>query len=238
MALVVQVRIVEIFTLLIFQIGIIFLFPIRILFGRLVVFLRLLRLLLQLLLAALFGRFCHLVCGGQHQRKGPALQGGALLNDSNITQLFCELLKHFPPDVRMGHLPSTETQRKLYLVTCQQEAAGLFCFHVHIVGIGAWAQAHLFHLNLFLMLSRFPILFALFVAKLPVVHQAADGRGGVGRNLNKIQILLFGQFEGFVCGKDAELIPLRTNNPHLAGPNTIIQTIPIPRSRRFSRSIQ
>ncbi len=72
------------------------------------------------------------------------------------------------------------------------------------------------------MLLGFALFLFLLIEILPVVHDAAHGRLRGGRNLNQIQILFAGFFEGFVRRHDAKLLPIVINHADFARPNAIV----------------
>jgi hypothetical protein len=67
----------------------------------------------------------------------------------------------------------------------------------------------------------------LLVAKLAIVHQAADRRRGVGRHFHKIQFTFFGEALGLLDADDANLCPVLIDEPYFTGTDTVVDAKPI-----------
>jgi hypothetical protein len=94
-----------------------------------------------------------------------------------------------------------------------------------IVGFGA--QTHLLEFGLLLMLAGLAFFLALLVAKLAIVHQAADRRRGVGRHFDKVQVAFFGEALGLLDTDDTNLCPVLIDEPYFTGTNTVVDAKPI-----------
>ena len=73
-----------------------------------------------------------------------------------------------------------------------------------------------------LMPARLALLPALLVAKLAVVHEAADGRHRVGRHLDQVEATLARHLERIECRDDADLLPFLVDQPDLADADALI----------------
>lgn len=112
----------------------------------------------------------------------------------------------------MTELTAPEADGDLNLVAVLQEADGVVALGFKIVGIDAEAQTNLFDLNRFLILSGFLFPFGLLEAILTVVHYLANGRNGVGRNVDKIEIFCVGRIDRLIDGQDSELRAVRIDD--------------------------
>ena len=105
----------------------------------------------------------------------------------------------------MGHLPAAEAHRDLHPVALGQELLGVAQLGVEIADVDARGHAHLFDLHHVLVFPGLLLPLGLLEAELPVVHELAHGRGGVGGDLHQVQALLVGQALALRRGHDAQL---------------------------------
>ena len=74
-----------------------------------------------------------------------------------------------------------------------------------------------------LILPGFLFLLALLEAELPVIHQLAHGRNGLGRDLHQVQALLVGDFQRLRGSHDAQLLTLSANQADLLVVDVLVQ---------------
>src|SRR5690606_22492943 len=103
-----------------------------------------------------------------------------------------------------------------------EEPAGVVHLHLKIVIVDFGAHAELFDRDALLLLAGFPLPFALLVLPLAVVHDAAYGRGRVGRDLDKVEVVTLGGFEGLLGSEDADLVSLRVDDAHPSAANLLV----------------
>ena len=94
---------------------------------------------------------------------------------------------------------------------------------VEVMSIRTRPKPHLFQLRVVLAFSSFPFLLLLFVKILTEVHDLADRRIGIGRDFNKIQVLLPSQTES-ILDVIYTVITLRVYDAHMQGANVIVDT--------------
>ena len=94
----------------------------------------------------------------------------------------------------MSHFAAAEANRDLYLISVFQKLQRVtyFCFEVMRVNIKR--HADFFHFYDLLVFSRFFFLLSQFEPIFAVVHNAADRRRCLRRDLDKIKILSPRQF--------------------------------------------
>jgi hypothetical protein len=68
-----------------------------------------------------------------------------------------------------------------------------------------------------LPLFGFLVLLGLFIAKLAIINQAADGRVRIRGDLNEVDPLCARQIKGFLQREHSVLMPVGANNTHFAG---------------------
>src|SRR6202041_538466 len=131
-------------------------------------------------------------------------------------------LQNLPPQPGPRHFTAAEKYRGLYFVALIQEAKHVVLLGLVIVVVHIDAELDLFYGDRLLVLLGFALFFLLLVEILPVVHDAAHGRLRGGRNLNQVQILFAGFFDGFERRHDAKLLPFVINHADFARPDAII----------------
>ena len=82
-----------------------------------------------------------------------------------------------------------------------------------IVVIDMGTELELLDLPCTLVLFHGVGLLALLVLELPVIHELADGRLGVGRNFDKVEARFFGFLDRNDCGDDAKLLAICADQP-------------------------
>ena len=92
----------------------------------------------------------------------------------------------------MRHFAATETQGDLYLVAVFQKLEHAAHLDFVIVGIGVRAELDFLDLDDLLLLACFGFFFLGLVFELAKVHDLADRRNGIRRNLYQIKPGLFG----------------------------------------------
>ena len=95
---------------------------------------------------------------------------------------------------------------------------------VDVADVGSGMELDLLHLRAPLGLARLLRLDGLFVLELSVVHDLADRRHRIGRNLNKIQPAVLRQPLRIARRHDAEHLSLSIKNANLRNANLVVYT--------------
>lgn len=127
----------------------------------------------------------------QRRHHAAAFHAGGLLHHGDVVERVQDLLQHFASAVVMGVFASAEDDVELDLVAAGEKAAGALDLDVDVVLAGFGAEAELFELRA-MSLGASGALLPL-IADLAVVHDAADGRPGVGSDLDEIESGFAGQ---------------------------------------------
>ena len=90
--------------------------------------------------------------------------------------------------------------------------------------VGLWSETNFLDHEFGGLGLLFLGVFALLELELLVVHHAAHGGLGLGRNQDEIQFLPLGDFEGLLDGINA-LLHVVTHQAHLAGTNFIVDQV-------------
>ena len=80
----------------------------------------------------------------------------------------------------------------------------------------------LFHLDDFLLLARFAFAFLLFVFELAEIHDLADRRVRVWRNLNQIEAGISGELHGFGGMNHPDIVTIGADQANFGGTDFII----------------
>ena len=97
------------------------------------------------------------------------------------------------PLLGVGHLATAEHDGDLDLVALTEETKHVTLLGLVVARIDLGAELHLLDLDLGLVLARLLGLDRLLVLVLAVIHDAANGRIGVGSDLYQIETLVFGK---------------------------------------------
>ena len=93
----------------------------------------------------------------------------------------------------MSHLATAEHDGDLDLVALGEEAKHVTLLGLVVARIDLGAELHLLDLDLGLVLARLLGLDRLLVLVLAVIHDAANGRLGIGSDLDQIETLILGK---------------------------------------------
>jgi hypothetical protein len=120
-------------------------------------------------------------------------------------------------EVLVRHLAAPEAQRHLHLVAGFEEAGHVAHLDVVVMGVRVGTELHLLDLDRLLLLARLGFAFLLFVLELAEIHDLADGRIGVGRNLHQVEAGLRGHVHGLGGVHDADVFAVRADQADLGG---------------------
>jgi hypothetical protein len=95
------------------------------------------------------------------------------------------------------NLSSAEEHGHLAAVAVLQEAADVLQLRLVVMFVGLGTELDFLDLNDRLFLFGFLLALLLLVLELPVVHDAADGRIGVGGHLDQVEALALRHGQGF-----------------------------------------
>src|ERR1700748_1501228 len=133
----------------------------------------------------------------QHHHDLAALEPRVLLDLRKSGDVRLDLVEQLGADLLVGHFPAAIAQGDLHLVAFLEEALHRAHFHVVIVIVDHRPQLDLLDLDDFLLLAGFGGFLLRRIFVLPVVHDLADGRTDVRRNLDQIHA-------GFGCHSDRD----------------------------------
>src|SRR5471032_3214110 len=120
------------------------------------------------------------------------------------------------------HFAASEAQSDLDLVTLVEEALHRPHLHVVIVIVDGGAHLDLLDLDDFLLLAGFVGFLLLFVFELAVIHQLADGRLVVGRDLDHVEAFFVAQSQRLVQADLAILMAVVSDQENGFGGDFVI----------------
>lgn len=100
---------------------------------------------------------------------------------------------------------AAEAKRDLYLVAARKKTAGVILLGFHIVFFDADTELNLFDRDDLLILPRFLFPLGLLEAVLAVIHNLADGRICLRRDLNQVKTFVVSNLLRVTGRLDAEL---------------------------------
>ena len=115
----------------------------------------------------------------------------------------------------MRHFTAAETYGDFNPVAIVQELDSAFDLGIEVVGIDAGGHADLLDLDNLLVFLGFLFLLQLFEAELSVVHDLADRRNRVRRDLDKVKVLLLGKRQGVGRGHNTKLAAVSSDHAKL-----------------------
>ena len=146
-----------------------------------------------------------LLFGSEDHDHLTAFELGRMLDLSNIDKLLTDAVHELSAELLVSHFASAEAQRDLGLVAVLKEALQAAQFRLEVVLIRGRTELDFLDLDDFLLGLGFLSLLLLLIAELAVIHQTADRRDCVGRNLDQIHPCILSHAEGFGCADDPDL---------------------------------
>ena len=134
----------------------------------------------------------------------PAVELGFLFEVGNFGAAFAKSNQKLFTDLGVCHLTAAEAHSDLDAVAFLEELDRAAHFGVQVIGVDAGRHTDLFDLHDALIFLCFLFPFELVEAELSVVHDLADGRNGVGRDLDEVKLLFLCHRHRLFDGKNAE----------------------------------
>lgn len=165
--------------------------------------------------------------GGSARGEGADQSFSHLLRRSVHLSDRLELLKKIAHDtlplVDMGQFATAEYHRDDHLVLVLQESLGLIDLELDVVLASLGTETDFFDLRV--MDVGFVLFFLLLILKLAEVHDSADGRFLVRRDLDKIEPRLTRPGHRLVGGDDSELPPFGGDHADRGNPDLLVDAM-------------
>src|SRR5262245_917019 len=136
-------------------------------------------------------------------------------NLADIRQILFQLLEDARSQFAVSHLASAKPDCRFHFVAFLQPFAGVLHTIAVIVHVGAWAKLNFLDSDDNLLLLSLVCFLLLFVLKLSVIDDLANGRVGIWRDFNQIHSLLTRGANRFARVHDPKLLSLIANHAHL-----------------------
>src|ERR1700722_7572018 len=126
--------------------------------------------------------------------------------------------------ILVRHFAAAMKNHRLHFVTVTQEPNDLILSHLIIVLGGRRTELHFLDVRTLLVLLRLVRLLALLVQELSVIHQLANRRHGIGRDLDNVQSGLSRCFHCIEQGHHPQLIPCIVNHANFASADALVHS--------------
>ena len=152
----------------------------------------------------------------------PSVQLRLLVQGGHFSTLGGEVQQQALADVGVGHFTAAEADGDLDPVTLQEEFLGVSQLHIEVAGVDTGGHTDLLDLHHMLVLFGLLVPFGLLKFEFSVIHELANGRDGVGGNLDQVHTRVIGVALGLRGGHDAELRAVRADQADLAVTDLLI----------------
>ena len=154
--------------------------------------------------------------------EGRAFHAGHELDQPGIADIEDQAVDDLVPEVAMGHLAALEAERCFDLVAFAEKADSLVLFGLVVMFVDCDGELDLFDCDDLLLLACGAVALVLFVKKLAVVLDLADGGNGVGGDLYEVEGTFAGHLEGFEGRHDTKLFAVFVDDADFAGADTFV----------------
>ena len=145
-----------------------------------------------------------------------------------------EFVNDLKTDLCMGHFTSAEFEGDFHLHILAEKINCVLDFDAEIVRIDLGAELDLFDFRRVLVLLGFFVAFGLFVAELAEIHQAANGRVGIRRDLDQVHPIGSRHVQGVPETQHPQLLAIHPDDTDL--PGTDLPIYPDERTGRRRRT--
>src|SRR5690349_6744666 len=146
------------------------------------------------------------------------------LDLADVRQILFELLQNARAEFAVAHLAPAKPDRGLHFVAFLQPLTRMFHAVVVVVVVGAGAKLYFLDGDCDLLLLRLIGLLLRLVLVLAKVDDPANGRIGVGSNLDQVQTLFAGGTNGISHVHDAPLLFFVANHAHFRYANSFLNS--------------
>ena len=157
-------------------------------------------------------RFAAICCVGSvftrrdHHDHLAAFQLRILLDGPVFLEICLDTLEQLQSELLVGHFAAPESQSDLGLVSAGQKPNQIPELDLVVTLLCAGPELNFLDVDLLLLAARRLCLLVLLEHELTVVHDAADWRLGIRRNLDQIQTQFCSAGNGFVDGEYSYLL--------------------------------
>ncbi len=153
---------------------------------------------------------------------GATLHTRRLLDGAVLTKLLLKLIEQITSKLRMRDGSPAEEDAQFYLVAPIEKLRSLSSLGFQVVVANLWLDPDFLETNHMLGLAGITLFPTLLVPEFSVIHQATDGRDGVGSDLYEIETTLAGHLQRISRLDDTYLVSLIINESYLADANSFV----------------
>jgi hypothetical protein len=143
-------------------------------------------------------------------------------HDSGFANVHDEAVDDLVAEVAMGHLAALEAEAGFDLVAVVEEANGLVLLGHVVVFVYVDGELYFLDDDDLLLLAGSAIALVFFVEVFAVVLDFADGRDGVGRDLDEVEGAFAGHLQCVEGRHDAELFAVLVDHADFACADTLV----------------
>lgn len=167
-----------------------------------------------------------LCCLWRHDhQKAAAFKSGRLFDFTHVLQVGSDTLEQRFRYLGMGDFSAAKAHTNLDLGFVEQELARPPQYNGDVVFAGLWPKPDLFDLDFFLHLARLVLFFGAFVLELAKIHQPADWRIRLRRNLDQIRVEFLRHRQRLRTRHYAQLLAINPDDPQLRRSDALIYSM-------------
>jgi len=149
---------------------------------------------------------------------------GEVFDPAKLFGVFGNTFQQLTAQFLVRHFPAAETQGHLHLVPVFEELEDVAHFHIVVVAIRVWTELHFFNFDGFLLFARLSFFLLSLVFELAIVHDFADRRICVWRDLYQIEARVFGHSKGPFRAHYTDIFTFSADQANLCRTDAFIDT--------------
>src|SRR5690606_8703783 len=163
-----------------------------------------------------------LLVRSDHHRHVPPVLLGCGLDRTQLRHVLCEALEQPESQLGAGLLAAAEHDRDLDLVPTLEEAHHVALLGLVVVGVDLRPELLLLDRGELLVAAGLPGLLRALVLELAVVHELADRRAGLRRDLDEVELGLLRKAQGVLDAHDSDLFAVRSDQANLGNADAVV----------------
>ena len=142
-----------------------------------------------------------------------------------LGKLITDAMHDLCTEILVSHFTTAVAQRDLGLISIGQETAKRTQLGLIVIFVSGRTELNFLDLNNLLTSLHFLGLLLLLIAELAVIHQAANRRLGIRRDLNEINVVVLSHAKSFGCRNNTDLGAIDAGQSDLRYPNLTIDSV-------------
>src|SRR6056297_3515552 len=145
-----------------------------------------------------------------------------VLDLAEVLDVVGDPFEQFPAEVLVRHLAAAKPHGDLHLVALFEKLHDIAHLDVVVVGVGVGAELHFLDLDGRLLLAGLALALLGLVLVLAEIHDLADRRRGVWRDLDEIEPRLLGHLHGAGRCHDTDIFTVCADEADFGGADTVV----------------